>query len=231
MTTNGRPSLRRAAVIISWPIAAVLALIWAGQTVGLGVLLRENTAQKQTIKHQDVEIRQLKERLKVLEVIEDMHTNLTPTGEAQLAAHIDQCSRSHGFDPLLVLAMIQVESSFGPRAISSNGACGLMQVKPATARAVVSKLGWEWSGDHNLFQPIINVRLGIDYLFDLVLKFGSVEKALIAYNYGESAVRGMLSEGLTLPQSYLRRVLKEYQRLQRRYDPSACPDFIGPPSP
>jgi soluble lytic murein transglycosylase len=223
--------LRRKAVIVSRRIAMALALVCVAQTVGLGVLLRDSFTQRETIRRQDDEIRRLKERLKVLEVIEDLHTNLTPEQESCLAAHVDQCSRFYGFDPLLVLAMIQVESSFGPRAVSRKGACGLMQVKPSTARAEVTKLGWEWSGDDNLFEPALNVRVGIEYLFGLVLKFGSVEKALIAYNHGESAVRGFLSEGLALPQAYLRRVQKEYRRLQYRYDPTACPDFVGPPSP
>jgi soluble lytic murein transglycosylase len=127
--------------------------------------------------------------------------------------------------------MIQVESSFGTNAVSKVGARGLMQVKPSTARAVVSDLGWPWSNDDDLFHPVLNVRVGTEYLFDLVLKFGSVEKAIIAYNEGETEVRGLLSEGTKLPQAYLRRVLREYRRLQRHYEPSAVPDFIGPPSP
>ena len=231
MNTVGRPFVRRRAVIISRRIAVALALICVGQIVGLGVLVRDNFAHQETIRRQDDEIRRLKERLRVLEVIEDLHTNLTPEEETSLAAHVDQCSRSYGFDPLLLLAIIQVESSFGPRAISCKGARGLMQVKPSTARAEVTRLGWEWSGDNNLFEPVLNVRVGIEYLSKLVLKFGSVEKALIAYNHGETAVRGWLSEGLSLPQAYLRRVQREYRRLQFRYDPTACPDFVGPPSP
>jgi soluble lytic murein transglycosylase len=227
----GHPSLRRKAVIVSRRIAVALALVCVAQVVGIGLLVRDNFAHKDTIRHQDEEIRRLKERLRVLEVIEDLHTNLTPEEETHLAAHVDQCSRSYGFDPLLVLAIIQVESSFGPRAISSKGACGLMQVKPSTARAEATRLGWEWAGDHNLFKPALNVRVGIEYLSKLVSKFGSVEKALIAYNHGETAVRGWLSDGLSLPQAYLRRVQSEYRRLQSRYDPTACPNFIGPPSP
>ncbi len=218
-------------MIYSRRIAVVLALLCVAQIVGIGMLVRDNFTQKDMIRRQDDEIRHLKDRLRILEVIEDLHTNLTPQQESSLAAHVDQCSRSYGFDPLLVLAMIQVESSFGPRAISPKGAYGLMQVRPSTARAEVTKLGWEWAGDHNLFDPAINVRVGIEYLSKLVAKFGSVEKALIAYNHGETAVRGWLTGGLSLPQAYLRRVQSEYRRLQSRYDPTSCPSFIGPPTP
>lgn len=222
---------RRPGVVIGRPIALIIALIWAAQTVGLALVIRENSTQQQTIHRQEEEIRRLKERLKVLEIIEDYQTNISPDDAVRLAHHISDCGRLYGFDPLLVLAMIQVESSFGTRAVSHKGACGLMQVKPSTARAVVTNLGWTWESEELLFEPVANVRVGTQYLFDLVLKFRSVEKAIIAYNQGETSVRGMLSDGVKLPQMYLGRVLREYNRLQRRYDPSRVPDFIGPVAP
>ncbi len=225
------PSPRRAAVVIGRPIALIIALIWAAQTVGFALVIRENSTQQGTIQQQAEEIRGLKERLKILEIIEDYQTRLEPTEEAQLAGLIAECGRMYGFDPLLVVAMIQVESSFGPKAVSRVGARGLMQLKPSTARAVVSNLNWELSGPDDLFKPVINVQLGTLYLFKLVLKFGSVEKAIIAYNHGETAIRGMLSNGLKLPHAYLGRVMKEYHRLQRRYDPSRLPGFVGPVTP
>jgi len=231
MAERHHTSVRRGGVIIGRPLALIIALIWAAQTIGFALLIRENSTQKSTILRQEDEIQRLKERLQILEIIEDYQTRIGIEDGVRLANHISECSRMYGFDPLLILAMIQVESSFGPRAVSKMGAMGLMQVKPSTAHAVVSNLGWPSLNADDLFQPVLNVRVGTEYLFDLVLKFGSVEKAIIAYNHGETAVRGLLSEGIKLPQAYLRRVLKEYRRLQRQYEPSALPDFIGPPSP
>lgn len=231
MPTRQQASARRAGVVIGRPIALIIALIWAAQTVGIALLIRENSTQKSVIQQQEDEIKRLKERLQILEIIEDYQTTIDPDDAVHLANHIGDCGRKYGFDPLLILAMIQVESSFGPRTVSQYGAVGLMQVKPSTARAVVSDLGWPWKSDDELFQPAVNVRVGTEYLFHLVAKFGSVEKAIIAYNQGETSVRGLLSEGTKLPRQYLRRVLKEYRRLQRHYEPSALPDFIGPPSP
>ncbi|MEW5873570.1 MAG: transglycosylase SLT domain-containing protein [Candidatus Zixiibacteriota bacterium] len=229
---NGTPAPgRRPGVVIGRPIALIIALVWAAQTVGFALVIRENSTQQQTIHRQEEEIRRLKERLKVLEIIEDYQTNISSDEAVELAQHISDCGRMYGFDPLLVLAMIQVESSFGTRAVSHKGACGLMQMKPSTARAVVTNLGWTWENDEALFEPVTNVRLGTQYLFDLVLKFRSVEKAIIAYNHGETAVRGMIAGGMKLPQAYLGRVLREYHRLQRRYDPSRVPGFIGPIAP
>jgi len=231
MPTRQQASSRRAGVVIGRPIALIIALIWAAQTVGFALLIRENSTQKSVIQQQEDEIRRLKERLQILEIIEDYQTGIDPDDAVKLANHIGDCGRLYGFDPLLILAMIQVESSFGTHAVSKYGARGLMQVKPSTARAVVSDLGWPWTSDDDLFKPAVNVRVGTEYLFDLVMKFRSVEKAIIAYNQGETSVRGLLSEGMKLPQTYLRRVLKEYRRLQRHYEPSGLPDFIGPPSP
>ena len=53
----------------------------------------------------------------------------TPYGEIIAAV-----SEAHGVDPMLVRALIQVESNYRPRARSPKGAMGLMQLMPATAR-------------------------------------------------------------------------------------------------
>ncbi|GAB4313825.1 MAG: hypothetical protein Kow0074_00520 [Candidatus Zixiibacteriota bacterium] len=231
--TNGasHPPSRRSAVIIGRPIALIIALVWAAQTVGFALLIRENATQQATIHRQEQEIKRLEERLQVLEIIEDYQTNLTPEETVEVANHIYECSRKYGFDPMIILAMIQVESSFGPRARSHKGARGLMQLKPSTARAVVRNLGWEWTDEDALYEPVYNVRVGTEYLFYLVLRFRSVEKAIIAYNQGETSVRGMMTNGHKLPQQYLQRVLREYRRLQSRYDPASLPNFVGPPAP
>lgn len=89
----------------------------------------------------------------------------------------------HSINPHLVAAMIHVESAFNPRAVSRKGACGLMQLLPATAR----RFGLRKKKD--LFDPQQNVQAGVRYLKWLTLRFGGdVEKILAAYNAGEGAV-------------------------------------------
>lgn len=88
-------------------------------------------------------------------------------------------SETHGVDPLLVRALIQVESGYRPRARSSRGAMGLMQLMPSTARAYRVR---------NPFEPRANIEGGIRHLKSLIDRFG-VEIALAAYNAGEGAVR------------------------------------------
>jgi hypothetical protein len=97
----------------------------------------------------------------------------TPYGEI-----ISAMSQAHGVDPLLVRALIQVESNYKPRARSSKGAMGLMQLMPQTVREYKLR---------NPYDPKSNIEVGIKRLRSLIDKWG-VELALAAYNAGEGAV-------------------------------------------
>jgi hypothetical protein len=89
----------------------------------------------------------------------------------------------HAISPQLVAAMIRVESSFNPRAVSRKGACGLMQLLPSTAR----RFGVRRKKD--LFDPKKNLEAGVRYVRWLTQRFGGdMEKILAAYNAGEGAV-------------------------------------------
>jgi hypothetical protein len=99
----------------------------------------------------------------------------TPYGEIIAAA-----SQAHGVNPMLVRALIQVESKFRPTARSRKGAMGLMQLMPSTAR--------EYNVS-NPFEPKANIEAGIKHLKTLIDRFGSsIELALAAYNAGPGAV-------------------------------------------
>jgi hypothetical protein len=87
-------------------------------------------------------------------------------------------SEAHGVDPLLVRALIQVESNYKPRAKSPRGAMGLMQLMPSTAKEYNVR---------NPFDPRANIEAGIKRLKILIDRWGT-EVALAAYNAGEGAV-------------------------------------------
>jgi hypothetical protein len=97
----------------------------------------------------------------------------TPYGDI-----IASMSEAHGVNPLLVRALIEVESGYRPKARSSRGAMGLMQLMPSTAREYKVR---------NPFEPKANIEAGIMHLKSLIDRFG-VELALAAYNAGEGAV-------------------------------------------
>jgi soluble lytic murein transglycosylase-like protein len=91
---------------------------------------------------------------------------------------IRRVAEEKGVDAALVRAVIQVESGYQPRARSSRGAVGLMQLMPATARQY---------GVRNLYDPSANIRAGVSHLKSLLDRFPLV-LALAAYNAGEAAV-------------------------------------------
>ncbi len=92
---------------------------------------------------------------------------------------IDRHALAERLDPVLVRALVQVESGYNPAALSNKGAMGLMQLMPETARDLA--VG-------RPFEPEENVRGGTTYLRSLLDRFGRVELALAAYNAGPSAV-------------------------------------------
>jgi len=93
---------------------------------------------------------------------------------------IASAAEAHGVDPILVQALIQVESNYKPRAKSNKGAMGLMQIMPATAREYKVR---------NAYDPKANIEAGIKKLKGLLDKFQVVDLALAAYNAGEGAVQ------------------------------------------
>ena len=130
-----------------------------------------------------------------------------------------------GLDPFLVLALMKQESAFAPHARSYVGARGLMQLMPATAEEWARRLRMGSVGEEDLYEPRLNIRLGIPYLAHLVERFGSSEKALAAYNGGPTNVRRwerrvederpetfVESIGYPETRTYVRTILNNYHR-------------------
>jgi hypothetical protein len=92
------------------------------------------------------------------------------------AAH--RAAAEVGLDPLLVLAVISVESRFNPIAESGMGAKGLMQIIPKYHRAKLLELG----GDDAVLDPVSNIHVGTRILQEYVYRTGSLEAGLQFYN-------------------------------------------------
>jgi soluble lytic murein transglycosylase-like protein len=97
-----------------------------------------------------------------------------------LSSIIDASARANQVDPLLVHAVIQVESNYNQYAISPKGAEGLMQLIPSTARQY---------GVSNSFDARQNIEAGVRHLKYLQELFQDDRLALAAYNAGEGAVQ------------------------------------------
>jgi soluble lytic murein transglycosylase len=166
------------------------------------------------------ELRGLRERYRLVAAVKTVVGERIPDStQFQLVDLVYRNSRRFGYDPLLVLAVIHVESVFDPRALGRyrdgrvSGALGLMQLKPATAREVAEDLDIELSGPSDLFRPEINIVLGVAYLTRLVSRFESFKLGLLAYNQGPGTIMQDLSARRPLSIRYYRKVLRSYYRL------------------
>ena len=97
--------------------------------------------------------------------------------EPALAA-AEEAGAKVGIDPLLIVAIMGVESSFNPRAVSNMGAQGLMQVIPKYHQ---DKIGAR-RGGNALFDPEFNVHVGTQVLHEGLRRYGSLQRALQYYN-------------------------------------------------
>jgi soluble lytic murein transglycosylase-like protein len=135
-----------------------------------------------------------------------------PAQRAQVARTILEEAGRAALDPLLVVAVIQIESGFDPRAVSPVGAAGLMQLLGPTMREELAR----WSLPRaDPFDPVANVRAGVRYLDRMLGAFDDLELALMAYNAGPGRIRRHLRDG-GVPErflSYPRDVSRAHRRL------------------
>jgi soluble lytic murein transglycosylase-like protein len=125
-------------------------------------------------------------------------------------------------DPALIEAIIENESGFDERALSSAGAQGLMQLMPGTAAGL---------GVRDPYDARQNVDGGARYLRSLLDRFGSVRLALAAYNAGPHAVErfgGVPPYAQT--REYVERVLSSYRRRSQLGNPATTEGSRPPDS-
>jgi soluble lytic murein transglycosylase len=149
----------------------------------------------------------------ILKVLERYPTDLANVTKEELAEVIYEEAIRHHQDPKFILALIATESEFYNWSVSEKGAKGLMQIMPYVAQSLAHELGIEWSGDRTLFNPYLNIRIGIYYLSQLILDFKDVEVALTAYNYGPTYVKNLIEKKERIPRDYYRRFLTTYKSI------------------
>jgi hypothetical protein len=126
----------------------------------------------------------------------------------------------------LILALVERESTFNPKAISRNGAVGLLQLMPPTARGLGLKVpSYENvrkptpnSSIDERFHPVKNLNAGVKYLHEMLDRYdGDYSLSLAAYNVGPGNVRknGKLSRSA---ERHVSKVLKGYYQYKSNAD-------------
>jgi hypothetical protein len=147
-----------------------------------------------------------------------------PSVKPEISAMVEQAAKTHAVDPLLVGAVIAVESNYDAHAVSPKGAEGLMQLMPPTARML---------GVTNTFDPQQNIEAGVRYLKQLQDQYKDDTLALAAYNAGPKAVEKFK----TVPpyretQNYVDQVGRRYDAARaaapKSAEPAAVPPAVAP---
>ena len=121
----------------------------------------------------------------------------TPYREQVLAK-----AREIGVDPAYMYGLIRQESRFIMGARSHAGASGLMQMMPATARWMASKIGLDYKPEM-IADRDVNLRLGASYLKRVLDDFsGSQALAAAAYNAGPNRPRRWREGALMEPAAW-----------------------------
>lgn len=125
-----------------------------------------------------------------------------------------EVAKEQKIDPIIILAMIRVESNFREKIVSPKGAVGLMQVMPKTAEWILEKNGLV-PENYDLYNARDNIIIGTLYYKYLSKKFdGNLEKIMAAYNGGSVRVRNNTWRNVTETSNYVKRIdwaIKAYE--------------------
>lgn len=123
--------------------------------------------------------------------------------DRELAMNITRHALEAGIDPELAFRLIRVESVFKVSARGRQGALGLMQLMPGTARSLDRSLDTE----REILDPDNNLRTGLNYLRQMIERYDDVRLGVLAYNRGEVSVDRALRRGVDPENGYSHKVL------------------------
>jgi len=115
---------------------------------------------------------------------------------------IDAAAKKHDVDPALAHAIALQGSFYNPKKVSSEGAIGLMQVRPGVAA------GYGLADQNKLFDPEINVEIALRHLRALLAEH-DIPGALFAYTTGRKLPKGEEADAAPVS-SLAQRILKQY---------------------
>ena len=130
--------------------------------------------------------------------------------DADLQAHIVSKSGEYGIDPAIIFAMIDRESKCKIDAVGDGGhSIGLMQIQPRWHEDRMEQLGIS-----DISDPYQNVTVGIDYLSELLEKYGDMEMALVGYNAGPTGAKLQYFDRGVYSSDYSKAVVKNSETLR-----------------
>jgi soluble lytic murein transglycosylase-like protein len=172
----------------------------------------------------ELEVPTLEQRIAALLV--KRAPKMEPVDRLRVAGAIHAAHQTHGVDPLLVLAIIEQESTFKTDARGVRGSIGLMQVRPFVGADVAKRNNIPWKGAKTLLDPAANVQIGACYLGEMLEMHGDPALAIAAYNMGPYRVQRMVERGHHPKPKYLISVLKRLQALSTEFGPLRLDDPI-----
>jgi soluble lytic murein transglycosylase-like protein len=131
----------------------------------------------------------------------------TDSAQSVVSAAYD-AGEQFGLDPLLLLAVIAIESRFNPAARSVMGARGLMQIMPRLHKEKLVSYG----GEVAVLDPVVNIELGAQILKEYIDRTGSLKAGLQIYNGARSDVSQRYFQKVRAEQGRLRNVVRELRR-------------------
>jgi len=167
-----------------------------------------------------------KELVKIFSIVKSHRPDIVDSEAWRVSEVILEESAKRSLDPMMVLAVIRVESGFQYAAVSPMGARGIMQIMPDTGKFLSETLSSEY-GFHpasfrpeSLDDPLLNIRLGVYYLHDLTKQFPSLNLALLAYNAGPAEIQNRLEKNLEFSEEYANSVIETYQSYKKSKHPT-----------
>lgn len=174
--------MNRKIEIVSRIVFALLLVIAAGFAIAINVTeaSHQPTTEPTTIETTEAETEPTQAETIATEPPMPLYD--VPLDE-DLQIHIIETANYHDIDPAIIFAMAWKESTYRVDAIGDGGnSLGLCQVQPRWHSARMEKLNCP-----NLLDPYQNVTVACDYLRELINRYGSMDKALTAYNRGHYA--------------------------------------------
>jgi len=132
---------------------------------------------------------------------EEINSTLNKSKLKHLLIYINALCDEYAVDYEMVKAVIQTESSWDHKAISESGAIGLMQILPETAMSEFN------TPKDDLFDPYVNVTVGIKYLSKLNQHFDDIDATLTAYSHGPTNTKKYSSKYIK-SNFYVKRIYK-----------------------